>query len=70
MSQKQMNNTDKIKQAIVNGCRRGVCDHNGGYIPIEKMGQNGQGSHYIAMQRTKSEIENYRRNYERIFGHS
>jgi hypothetical protein len=61
-----MKNVDKIKKAIIDGYRRGVCDSDGGYIPEYKMGRNGKGSHFISTK--ASEI--YKINYERIFGHS
>ena len=36
----------EIKQKIVDGYRRGVCDHNGDTLPREKRGRNGKGSHF------------------------
>lgn len=42
-----MKNTEEIKQKIVDGYRRGVCDHNGDTLPKEKRGRNGKGSRFI-----------------------
>lgn len=41
-------NENDIKRLIVNGCRRGVCTHEGCDIPLEKRGMAGKGSHYVA----------------------
>jgi hypothetical protein len=57
---------EKIKAAIVDGCKRGVCDSNGGHIPPENRGMAGKGSHFIG---TRPD-EQYRRNYVEVFGHS
>ena len=43
-------NENDIKRLIVDGCRRGVCTHDGCDIPLEKRGRVGKGSHYIANQ--------------------
>jgi len=41
-----MKNTEEIKKKIVDGYRRGVCNHNGGTIPKPKRGMAGKGSHF------------------------
>lgn len=41
-------NENEIKRLIVDGCRRGICTHEGCDIPLEKRGMAGKGSHYIA----------------------
>ena len=43
----EMKNTDAIKDKIVDAYRRGVCDHNGDTLPLEKRGRNGKGCHFI-----------------------
>ena len=41
-------NEEPLKKLIVDGYRRGVCDHEGRDIPLAKRGMAGKGSHYIA----------------------
>jgi hypothetical protein len=55
-----------IKDKIVDGYKRGVCDHNGCHIPPEKRGMAGKGSRFIAKPTDKKA---YDRNYKAIFGH-
>jgi hypothetical protein len=38
--------TKQIKDYLVKAYRRGVCDHNGGYVPPSQRGRNGKGSHF------------------------
>jgi hypothetical protein len=54
---------ERIKQKIVDTYKRGMCDHNGGWIPPAKRGTAGKGSHYIAPITDRAE---YRRNYNAI----
>lgn len=61
-----MNNTEAIKEKIVDGYRRGVCDSNGNTLPKSKQGKNGKGSAFHNDYNT----EQYRENHERIFGES
>lgn len=46
-----MKNEEEIKNKIINGYRRGVCDENGKTMPRDKRGRSGKGSHFIAVQR-------------------
>jgi hypothetical protein len=57
---------DSIKKSIVSGYKRGVCTADGGWIPYEKRGMAGKGSHYIGRIVNKEQYEN---NYIKIFGH-
>jgi hypothetical protein len=61
-----MKNEEAIKQKIVTGYRRGVCDKNGNTLPKSKWGQNGKGSAFHNDYNTPE----YRENHERIFGES
>ena len=56
-------NEEEIKRKIVDGYKRGVCDHNGVTIPRERRGMAGKGSHF-----TPPISRAYRDNYDRIFG--
>lgn len=47
---KQMRDQEEvIKSHIVDRYKAGMCDHNGGFIPREKQGMAGKGSHYRGM---------------------
>lgn len=54
-----------IKDYIVKAHRAGACGPNGEHVPREQMGRVGKGSHFRPPR-----DEQYRRNYEAIFGHS
>lgn len=56
-----VDNTREIKDAIVDGYRRGVCDHNGNTIPRGHRGMNGKGSHFMTPTTQK-----FRDNYDKI----
>jgi len=64
MSREARRQEEAVKQKIVEGYRRGVCNHNGGYMPPEKRGMAGKGSHYVAPLR---DCKAYAKNYARIF---
>jgi len=55
--------TQLVKSKIVDGYRRGVCDHEGQNIPKERRGSAGKGSRF-----RPAPSEQYRQNYDRIFG--
>jgi len=57
-------NEEAIKQKIVDGYARGVCDRNGGHIPRHKRGAAGKGDRMRNVNK-----ERYDENYVRIFGH-
>ena len=54
-------NTQDLKGKIVDGYRRGVCDHNGKTIPKANRGQAGKGSRF-----RPAKTQQYRDNYDRI----
>ena len=54
-----------VKAKIVRGYRRGVCNYDGGDIPLERRGNSGRGSRFMPPP-----TEAYRRNYVRLFGDS
>jgi hypothetical protein len=56
----------QIESAIVDGYKRGVCDHNGNTIPLHKRSSNYGGSHF---SRNLIPNDKYRENYVRAFGH-
>jgi len=58
-------NEAEIKRLIVDGYKRGVCDHEGRDIPIEKRGMAGKGSHFSPHRPTSD----YEKNYKLAFGH-
>ena len=45
-TKKMRDQEEKIKSHIVDRYRAGMCDHNGGFIPREKRGMAGKGSHF------------------------
>lgn len=57
-------NEDQVKQAIVDGRARGVCDRNGGHIPKHKRGAAGKGDRLRPVDKAR-----YDANYVKIFGH-
>jgi hypothetical protein len=57
-------NEEQIKKKIVEYRERGVCDREGHTIPPEKRSQ-GKGDRNRTM-----DVDAYRRNYEKAFGHS
>jgi len=61
MSKEARQQEEKIKQKIVDGYRRGVCDSEGHTIPKNKRGMSGKGSHFIAPT-----TEQYRKNFDKI----
>ena len=65
MGRSDLKNTQEVKRLIVNGYRRGTCDHNGDTIPDERRGMAGKGSHFLKCLVT---TDAYRENYDRIFG--
>jgi hypothetical protein len=64
LTSKQREQEEKIKRAIVDGYKRGVCTADGGHIPNEHRGMAGKGSHF-----RPARDEQYRREYVRVFGH-
>lgn len=46
VAERHFKNEDAIKTKIVDGYRRGVCDHNGKTIPKERQGMAGKGSRF------------------------
>ncbi|MHC4728427.1 MAG: hypothetical protein ACYS17_14495 [Planctomycetota bacterium] len=56
-------NEEQIKQKIVEGRERGVCDRNGKTIPKHKRGRSGKGDRFRPVNQKR-----YEENYERIFG--
>ena len=63
MSNQSRKSEEDIKQKIVDGYHRGVCDHNGNTIPIERRGMAGKGSHFSP---NLIPTERYRQNYAKI----
>lgn len=61
-----MKNTEAIKEKIVDGYRRGICDKNGNTLPKSKQGKNGKGSAFHNDYNT----DKFRQNYEEIYGES
>lgn len=55
---------EAIKQKIVDGCKRGVCTHDGGYIPPEHRGGAGTGSHFHFIGDRKAYAESWERVHE------
>jgi hypothetical protein len=51
-----MKNTEAIKQKIVDGYRRGVCDHYGNTLPKEQRGRNGKGCRFIGSALLKGDF--------------
>lgn len=63
---KQMRDQEEtIKSHIVDRHKAGMCDHNGGFIPREKRGRWGKGSHF----RPRRDERKYRDGYRYCFGH-
>ena len=62
--ERHFENEDIIKDKIVNGYRRGVCDSDGKTKPRHLQGGSFGGSRF-----RPPVTEEYRRNYVRIFGH-
>jgi len=58
-----------IKDKIVDGYRRGVCDHNGCTIPEGKRGMSGKGSRFIAQIKDPVAKKKFDDGYRRAFGH-
>ncbi len=56
-------NEELIKGKIVDAYKRGVCDSNGNTIPKHRRGMAGKGSHF-----RPAKSEQYRQNYDRVFG--
>ena len=63
IAERHFKNEDCIKNKIVNGYRRGVCDSDGKTKPKHLQGGYG-GSCFMPPP-----TEEYRRNYVKIFGH-
>ncbi len=55
--------TKDINSAIVDGYKRGVCDHEGNTIPKAHRSRNWKGTHFRKISSA------YRDNYARAFGH-
>jgi hypothetical protein len=53
-----MKNEEVIKKKIVDGYKRGVCDHTGKTIPQERRSRNWKGSHFMAAK-TDQWYENF-----------
>jgi hypothetical protein len=51
-----MKNLEAIKEKIVDGYRRGVCDHDGNTLPKEQRGRNGKGCHFIGSKLLNSDF--------------
>ena len=64
IAERHFENEDIIKDKIVNGYRRGVCDSDGKTKPRHLQGGSFGGSRF-----RPPVTEEYRRNYVRIFGH-
>ena len=58
---KHHKNEEAIKQKIVDGYARGVCDRNGGHIPRHKRGASGKGDRYLPVNKAR-----FDRNYDLI----
>ena len=61
MSKEARQSEEKIKQKIVDGYRRGVCDHEGHTIPKGKRRKAGKGCHFVAPT-----TDQFRENYDKI----
>ena len=64
IAERHFKNEDYIKDKIVNGYRRGVCDSDGKTKPKHLQGSSFGGSCFMPPP-----TEEYRRNYVKIFGH-
>lgn len=64
IAERHFKNEDGIKEKIVNGYKRGVCDSDGKTKPRHLQGGSYGGSCFMP-----SPTEEYRRNYVKIFGH-
>ena len=64
LAERHFKNEDVLKEKIVNGYRRGVCDSNGTTKPKHLQGGSFGGSCFMPPP-----TEEYRRNYVKIFGH-
>ena len=61
MSKEARQQEENIKQKIMDGYRRDVCDSEGRTIPMGKRGMSGKGSHFMA---PKTEL--YRKHFDQI----
>lgn len=64
IAERHFKNEDNIKDKIVNGYRRGVCDSNGKTKPKNLQGGSFGGSCFMPPV-----TETYRKNYVKIYGH-
>jgi hypothetical protein len=69
MSREAKQQEEAIKKKIVDGYRRGVCDHNGCHIPLDKRGMAGKGSHFVNLMADNGAKRNWDENYRLAFGH-
>lgn len=58
-------NEEAVKKKIVDGYKRGVCDHEGRHIDKSNRGQAGKGSHFLECTKI---TDAYREGWDRIWG--